>query len=77
MGSDVVSLNNRHRFVGREQTIIIVCFILPRFIHVTSPAGKFRGRSPHKSIKPQLRNGSGGFVRSRGRRRGQYLLPGQ
>ena len=42
---------------------------------MTSPAGKIRGRPLHKSIQPQLRNGSGGFVRSRGRRRGQYLLP--
>ena len=39
---------------------------------MTSPAGKNRGRPLHKSIQPQLRNGSGGFVRSRGRRRGQY-----
>ena len=39
---------------------------------MTSPAGKIRGRPLHKSIQPQLRNGSGGFVRSRGRRRGQY-----
>ena len=40
---------------------------------MTSPAGKIRGRPLHKSIQPQLRNGSGGFVRSRGRRRGQYF----
>ena len=37
----VVSLNNRHRFVGREQTIIIVCFLYNQGLYLTSPSGKY------------------------------------